>query len=116
MKNLLVIAMMMAMASYAHAANWYVATNGNDNNAGTLASPFKTLTAAIDAANPGDEILLRGGNYISQEIRINKSNLHIKSYPNEWAVLTAVTDVEDISACLGTTNLKPAVVHSNASK
>ncbi len=100
MKNLLVIAMMMAMASYAHAANWYVATNGNDNNAGTLASPFKTLTAAIDAANPGDEILLRGGNYVSQEIRINKSNLHIKSYPNEWAVLTAVTNVEDISACL----------------
>ncbi len=88
------------MPSVAHAATWYVAPNGNDNNPGTLASPFQTLPAAISAASPGDEILLRGGTYISQEIRINKSDLHIKSYPGEWAVITAVTNLEDVSACL----------------
>lgn len=89
-----------AFAFQAHSAVWYVATTGNDNNAGDLAHPFKTLPAAIDAANPGDEIQLRGGNYISQEIRVNKSNLYIRSFPGEWAVLTAVTNVEDISACI----------------
>ena len=100
MKNLIAIAFVLATNCYAQAASWYVATNGNDNNAGTLASPFKTLTAAIEAANPGDDILLRGGNYQSNEIRINKSDLHIKSYPGEWAVITAITNVEDVSACL----------------
>lgn len=100
MHKLLPFALLMALAIQGSAATWYVATNGNDNNAGSLSNPFKTLTAAIDAANPGDDILLRGGSYPSQEIRINKSNLHIKSYPGEWAVITAVTDVEDISACL----------------
>ena len=100
MKNLIAIAFVLACNCYAQAASWYVATNGNDNNAGTLASPFKTLTAAIEAANPGDDILLRGGNYQSNEIRINKSDLHIKSYPGEWAVITAITKVEDVSAWL----------------
>jgi len=99
MKSILISGLLLLTMSV-HAATWYVATNGNDNNPGTLSSPFKNLTAAIEAANPGDVILLRGGNYISQEIRINKSDLHIKSYPGEWAVITAVTNVEDISACL----------------
>ncbi len=100
MKNILALALLLTLAASTHAATWYVATNGNDNNPGTLSSPFKTLTAAIEAANPGDEILLRGGNYTSQEIRVTKSDLHIKSYPGEWAIITAVTNVEDISACI----------------
>ena len=100
MKNLFALALMLAFGLQAKAATWYVATNGNDNHAGTLAAPFLTLPAAIAAASPGDEILLRGGQYTSQEIRINKSDLHIKSYPGEWAVITAVTDVEDVSACI----------------
>lgn len=79
---------------------WYVATTGNDNNPGTLAAPFKTIPKAIEEAIPGDEILLRGGNYISNEIRIGKSDLTLRSYPGEWAVITAVTDVEDITSCI----------------
>lgn len=100
-KHLLVLTICITcIALKTNAAIWYVATNGNDNNAGTLSNPFKTLPAAIEAANPGDEIQLRGGNYISQEIRVNKSNLFIRSYPGEWAVLTAVTNIEDISSCI----------------
>lgn len=82
------------------ATTFYVATTGNDNNPGTLASPFKTLTKAIAAATSGDVIELRGGKYTSNEIRINKSKLTIRSYANEWAVISAVTNVEDISSCL----------------
>lgn len=100
MKKILFFALIFGFVSPALATTWYVATNGNDNNPGTQSSPFKTLPAAIEAANPGDEILLRGGNYISQEIRVNKSDLHIKSYPGEWAIISAVTNVEDISACI----------------
>lgn len=100
MKKIMFLVLFMALNLPLWAATWYVATNGNDNNPGTLAQPFGTLPAAIEAAEPGDQILLRGGHYASQEIRISKSDLHIASYPGEWAVITAVDNVEDISACL----------------
>lgn len=100
MKSIFSLLLCIALYTPTFAATWYVATNGNDNNPGTLALPFQTLTAAIEAASPGDDILLRGGNYTSQEIRINKSDLHIASYPGEWAIITAVTNIEDVSACL----------------
>ena len=39
--------------------------NGNDNNDGeTINDPFKTITRCVEAlANPGDECLIRAGNY-----------------------------------------------------
>jgi hypothetical protein len=100
MKNIFTLALLLACIASSLANNWYVATNGNNNNPGTLALPFKTLPAAIEAAEPGDIIELRGGNYVSEEIRIPKSNLTIRSYPGEWAVITAVTNIEDVSSCI----------------
>lgn len=79
---------------------WYVSLSGNDNNVGSINAPFKTIPKAIEEANPGDEIQLRGGNYTSNEIRIGKSNLTIRSFPGEWAVITATTTVEDIASCI----------------
>ena len=79
---------------------WFVATNGSDANPGTETRPFKTLPTAITAANAGDTINLRGGQYTSQEIRIDKSRLTIRSYPGEWAVITAPTNIEDIASCI----------------
>ncbi len=99
MKRILIF-MLFALPLTLSAATFYVATTGNDNNTGTLAAPFRTLTKAIATASPGSIIELRGGKYTSNEIRINKSNLTIRSYPNEWAIITAVTNVEDISSCL----------------
>jgi len=42
---------------------YYVATNGLDTNAGTLAAPFATIQHAQNLADPGDTILVRGGVY-----------------------------------------------------
>lgn len=101
MKNaLLLFSFLIFNGLSARAAKWYVATTGNDNNAGTLAAPFKTLPKAIEEASPGDVIELRGGTYTSQEIRVPKNNLTIRSYPGEWAIIKAVVNVEDISACI----------------
>ena len=91
---------LLTVSANAQAATWYVSPSGNDGNSGSVSTPFKTIPAAIEAANPGDEILLRGGNYTSNEIRIGKSNLTIRSYPGEWAVITAGTTVEDIASCI----------------
>lgn len=101
MKNaLLLFSFLIFNGLSVRAATWYVATTGNDNNAGTLAAPFKTLPRAIEEASPGDAIELRGGTYTSQEIRVGKSNLTIRSYPGEWAIIIAPTNDEDIASCI----------------
>jgi len=41
----------------------YVATNGNDSNPGTLAQPLATIQRAVNLAQPGFTIFIRGGTY-----------------------------------------------------
>lgn len=77
-------------------ANYYVATNGNDSNSGTLSSPFKTLEKAVTMVSPGDYIYLRGGTYNmtvkSLVIKRDKSGtaskkIHVFAYNSEKPVL-----------------------------
>ena len=42
---------------------WIVATNGNDADAGTLASPLRTIQKAASIAQPGDTVSIRAGTY-----------------------------------------------------
>ncbi|MDQ0898098.1 hypothetical protein QFZ80_001926 [Paenibacillus sp. V4I7] len=52
----------------------YVAPNGTDSNAGTLASPT-TLTSALSKVAPGGVIYLRGGTYsFGSQITIDRTN------------------------------------------
>ncbi|WP_428654980.1 right-handed parallel beta-helix repeat-containing protein [Runella sp.] len=80
----------------------YVSPNGSDANDGSEGKPLKTIQKAADAADPvkGLEIILRGGTYESKEISFRTSNISIHSYPGEWAILKAVTTIEDITSCL----------------
>ncbi|GAB2886997.1 pectate lyase [Streptomyces deserti] len=66
--SLLAGALVALPVGTAHAASadvnqLYVATNGNDGNPGTLAAPLKTIQRAVDLAQPGSTILVRGGTY-----------------------------------------------------
>ncbi len=45
------------------ATTYYVATNGDDSGTGTLSSPWRTVTFAIESSGPGDTVLVRGGTY-----------------------------------------------------
>lgn len=88
-------------------ATWYVATNGNDNNNGKINTPFKTLKYAISKSSDGDVIELRNGTYPSDEIKIERNDLTIRSYVNEWAIIKAPVDAgEDIASCLWYSNEK----------
>jgi hypothetical protein len=42
---------------------WHVATWGSDGNPGTSANPFRSVQKAVNAARPGDTILVHGGTY-----------------------------------------------------
>ena len=43
--------------------SYYVATDGSDNNPGTLEKPFASLMKAQESADPGDTVFIRGGIY-----------------------------------------------------
>jgi hypothetical protein len=70
-----------------------VAVNGNDSNAGTLASPLRTIQKAVDRALPGDTIAIRGGTYaLDDNITITTSGeasrpISLGSYAGERVVI-----------------------------
>ena len=46
-----------------HAREYHVAVTGNDNNGGTVSSPYRTISRAAQIAQPGDEIVVHSGIY-----------------------------------------------------
>jgi hypothetical protein len=70
---------------------YYVATNGNDSNPGTLAAPFATIQHAAGVAKPGDTVLVRGGVY-NKLVTLTASGtaaapITFASYPGETATI-----------------------------
>ena len=53
----------IALAAAVHAAEFHVATTGNDANPGTQAAPLRTIQHAADLAQPGDVITVHEGVY-----------------------------------------------------
>jgi hypothetical protein len=82
---------------------YFVSPNGNDSNEGTLAKPFKTITAALNAAKGKTlptTIYLRGGTYnINQQIEFNATcnNITFKPYENEKPIITTGYEISGSS-------------------
>ena len=70
---------------------YYVSKTGDDNNAGTIFNPLKTLQKAANIVNPGDTVYVRGGTYNEKVIitRSGTSNAWItfKNYQNELPIV-----------------------------
>ena len=49
------------------AETWFVATDGDDSNAGTIDEPLASLQEGHDRASSGDTVYLRGGTYTINE-------------------------------------------------
>ena len=60
--------------------SYYVATDGNDNNPGTLREPFASVAKAQDAATTGDTVYICGGTYKNFTIADSDTNYN---YLNE---------------------------------
>jgi len=103
MKSLpLLLAMLIAAPAFAAdpAADFFVATNGNDNWGGKLAAPnaagndgpFATLTKAQQTAHAAARtILVRGGTYVLDKplsFTAADSNLTIAAYPTESPIFS----------------------------
>lgn len=71
--------------------NFYVSTNGNNNNAGTFASPYKTIQYGVDQLQAGDTLNILAGTY-NEKISINSSGtsnmrITVRSFQNQQVLL-----------------------------
>jgi hypothetical protein len=73
-------------------ATFYVATNGNDSNAGTSNAPFATLYAVTNLTNPGDLVYVRGGLYNwTAQVTLSRNGspgqpVSVRAFPGEHPV------------------------------
>lgn len=73
------------------AAEYYVATNGNNSAAGTLAAPWRHIQHAVSNAMPGDTVYVRGGRYV-EHVRLirggtNNAPITFAAMPGEQPVI-----------------------------
>lgn len=91
---ILTILVVLVMCSASWAATYYVsATNGNDGNPGTLASPWKTIGKANATLKAGDTVYIRGGTYSGQQIYPSNSGtasnrITYRNYNDEKVTIT----------------------------
>jgi hypothetical protein len=62
-KILLFILLIFALPLYVYSSTYYVDVNGNNGNAGTESSPWKTIQKAGSTVNAGDTVIVKSGTY-----------------------------------------------------
>ena len=84
------MAVMFFMPMMVMAADIHVATNGSDDNPGTLEAPLLTIHKAMEIVKPGDRILVHEGTYvISERIKVPALNTtpdsrcELRAWPDE---------------------------------
>ena len=81
------VALLLASFPALQAADFWVAPFGNDLNAGSSDSPFRTIGHAVAKMHSGDRCILRGGTY-REEVVVGKPNLSIIAQEGEAVLLT----------------------------
>jgi hypothetical protein len=71
---------------------YYVATNGNDSSAGTLAAPFRTIQTAASLMKAGDTCYIRQGIY-RESVKLTNSGtkalpIVLRNYSNETVTIS----------------------------
>src|SRR5688572_29040796 len=78
--------LVLLTSGQAAAAEYYVAPDGSDSNAGSMAQPFATLSKANGAAAAGDTVWLRGGTYyLTSQVVLSKSGTSDTNRTKIWA-------------------------------
>jgi parallel beta-helix repeat protein len=78
-----------------YGSTYYVATSGNNNNSGTLAAPWRTLSHSVSKLQPGDTLFALGGTY-AETVWIGNSGtasnpIIITAYGNQKPVIDGAT-------------------------
>lgn len=99
-KKLLVFLFIVTSLLSFSQTNFYVATNGNDSNDGSLANPWLTIQFGVYQLAPGDVLNIRAGVY-EEKIYLEPSGtiemyITIKNYQDEEVILDASNSNTDI--------------------
>ena len=93
--TILLIAVLTACAPGAMRAGvlgveYYVSPVGSDSNVGNEAEPYKSIAKALQVAQSGDAIVLRGGTYVAPLTgwQFASGNVSMMNYPGEQAILS----------------------------
>ena len=57
------LSLWLVPASEAEAVTYYTATDGNESNSGSEASPFRTINKGVSGLKPGDTLYIKSGTY-----------------------------------------------------
>ena len=99
MQNYVILLLNLSLAVSLNAADYYVATDGDDTNPGTLVSPFKTVQMGVDQLSAaGDNLYIRGGTYsdtatINNKIGASGNPITIQNYNNETVTFDGTVPV-----------------------
>lgn len=76
----------------------FAAPGGSDSAAGTLASPLRTIGAAIARAPQGGTVVLRGGTYHEEVLIPGNKPLTLQAYPKEAVWIDGSRQVSNFAA------------------
>ncbi len=90
-KKTFIVAFLSSAVLCANAAEFYVATNGDDSLPGSPAQPWRTIQHAANSVSPGDTVFVHGGIY-SERVTFGTSGttgnpVTFQNYPGENPVV-----------------------------
>lgn len=102
-KNLILIpTILLCLGFFQVHGQKYVSPSGNDENNGTISSPFKTISKGIKALRSGDILYVREGVY-HETAKINSKRgskdapIVIKNYQNEKVLIDGSQSIEELT-------------------
>ena len=97
-------------ASSVEKSEYYVSTTGNDENPGTLTSPWRTIQKAVTTVTPGCVVNIMGGTYY-EEIKVTVSGttdkyIVIKNYNDEEVIISGDNKPRELMNLNGVSYIK----------
>jgi Pel9A-like, right handed beta helix region len=97
----LVFPQWLVFSASASGDSYYVSTSGSDSNAGTLASPWRTIQKAANTVTQGDTVYIRGGTY-NEKVTISKAGngawITFQPYNNENVIVDGTGITSDVES------------------
>ena len=97
------VAFAVCVASAFAGDAYYVAPSGDDSHPGTMARPFRTIQRAVDLANAGTTVVIRGGRYhesvdLSGVLGSAKAPVAITAFPGESVTMDGTRSIEELGS------------------
>ena len=87
------ILILVSGVSMTYGADYFVATNGNNNASGTISSPLSSVSEAISRMSSGDSCFIRTGRYHEEIVLNSRNDLSFFAYNDETVVFDGTKEI-----------------------